>query len=78
MSLPNAPLDLECKSSPEIQVQVLQVSQDVLETIDQLGLKLDDEACLRWKSDCPDHPRNWSTSRKTFDTGLLFLFDLFT
>ncbi|OQD77508.1 hypothetical protein PENDEC_c002G05180 [Penicillium decumbens] len=33
---------------------------------------------IRWSSSNKRHPRNWSTSRKTFDTSVITFLDLFT
>jgi hypothetical protein len=53
-------------------------SPEILACIDRLGLKLVEDGCLKWKSDASDHPRNWSIARKTYDTGLVLMLDLFT
>jgi hypothetical protein len=48
------------------------------EVLDELGLRLVEDGFVKWKTDSSAHPRNWSTSRKIFDTMLIFLLDLFT
>ncbi|RAK95296.1 MFS multidrug transporter [Aspergillus ibericus CBS 121593] len=37
----------------------------------------DDGQFVRWGRGNKNHPRNWSTTRKVFDIGLIFLLDLF-
>ena len=32
---------------------------------------------VKWGKGNKNHPRNWSTTRKVFDIGLIFLLDLF-
>ena len=63
---------------PQVHVQVQQTDQDGADAIEELGLSLDEGGFVRWKADCPDHPRNWTVKRRAFDTGLIFMFDLFT
>ena len=59
-------------------VQVTELSPSDSETVASLGLRIDEDGVLKWKSNSSDHPRNWSFRRKFFDTTLLFMFDLFT
>lgn len=33
---------------------------------------------IRWLASNPKHPRNWSILRKTYDSGLIIILDLFT
>lgn len=54
------------------------VARDTADCMDELGLRLDDDGYIKWRIDSPDHPRNWSVSRKAFDTTLIFMLDLFT
>jgi hypothetical protein len=76
MSFLNSEIGGELKVQPEARVrQIYHDSQDVIEA---LGLQLHDNGFIKWKTDSPDHPRNWSVLRKTFDTGLIFFFDFFT
>lgn len=60
----------------EIRVEPLETSDS--ETINGLGVWLDEDGFIRWKSNPLDHPRNWTFYRKTFDTILIFMLDLFT
>lgn len=50
----------------------------VLSCIDKLELRMAEDGYLKWKPDASGHPRNWSASRKVFDTSLVLLLDLFT
>jgi hypothetical protein len=46
--------------------------------LNSLGLRLEGVDHVKWRRDAAVHPRNWSTARKTFDTSLILLLDLFT
>jgi hypothetical protein len=46
--------------------------------LNSLGLRLEGVDHVKWLRDAAVHPRNWSTARKTFDTSLILLLDLFT
>jgi hypothetical protein len=53
-------------------------SVETLILIDQLELRLLEDGYLKWKPDASSHPRNWNVGRKSFDTILVLLLDLFT
>ncbi|KAL2817607.1 major facilitator superfamily domain-containing protein [Aspergillus granulosus] len=43
------------------------------------GLELEPSTgYIRWRKDTKDHPRNWSTCRKTFDTSLVMFLEFYT
>jgi hypothetical protein len=48
------------------------------ESLDQNGLVLGQDGYVQWSMSSPDHPRNWSTGRKTYDLGLIIFLDFFT
>jgi hypothetical protein len=50
----------------------------VATALNSLGLRLEGFDHVKWRRDAAVHPRNWSTARKTFDTSLILLLDLFT
>lgn len=44
--------------------------------LDSNGLELAADNCsVRWKQSNRKHPRNWPTTRKIYDIGLVFLLD---
>jgi hypothetical protein len=53
-------------------------SNSVDHILDELGLRLEDDDHVKWKTDATAHPRNWSATRKSFNLGLVILLDLFT
>jgi len=55
-----------------------QTSPAVREILDELELRLVEDGYVKWKISALAHPRNWSAARKTYDTGLVLLLDLFT
>jgi len=61
-----------------ILVQSTEVTQSEDGAILSLGLRIGEDGILKWISSSLDHPRNWSSRRKFFDTLLLFMFDFFT
>lgn len=61
-----------------LESDVEQPDTTLSDIIKRLGLRLDDDGYIRWRPDSPDHPRNWSAYRKSFDTTLIFTLDLFT
>lgn len=50
----------------------------VAEILEDLGLMLAVDDYVKWRTDASAHPRNWTSTRKAFDTGLVLLLDLFT
>jgi hypothetical protein len=63
------------ESTAELNQQTNPAAAKVLE---ELGLRLVEDDYVKWRTDASAHPRNWMTARKTFDTGLVLLLDLFT
>jgi hypothetical protein len=55
-----------------------QANPEVAKVLEELGLKLVEDGYVKWRPDASAHPRNWTSSRKAFDTGLVLLLDLFT
>lgn len=41
------------------------------------GLQRGDNGLITWQPDSKDHPRNWSTLRKCFDTTLIIFLEFF-
>ena len=62
----------------EISIDPASSSGEYTEALEQLGLRLEDDGYVKWRTDCVAHPRNWGGSRKAFDTGLILMLDLFT
>jgi hypothetical protein len=52
--------------------------EDDADLLARYGLSRDAEGLVCWKADSPDHPRNWSTARKTFDTTVIILLEFYT
>ncbi|CAI6339323.1 unnamed protein product [Periconia digitata] len=57
-------------------VVVIKVDEEA--DLAQYGLRRGIDGLVIWQSDCKTHPRNWSTKRKTFDTTVIILFELYT
>jgi hypothetical protein len=55
-----------------------QANTEVASVLEELGLRLVDDGYVKWRPDASAHPRNWTSARKAFDTGLVLLLDLFT
>jgi hypothetical protein len=53
-------------------------SPAVERVLDELELRLVDDDYVKWRTNASAHPRNWTAARKTYDTGLVLLLDLFT
>jgi hypothetical protein len=47
-------------------------------TLTELGIQLSANNLVVWMLQSRDHPRNWSKSRKLFDTVILGALELFT
>jgi len=82
-------LDINSTASPQaeekskstvshIAIQAMQRTPLEEQAIASLGLRIGKDGFLKWMLNSQDHPRNWSARRKSFDTILLFMFDLFT
>lgn len=57
---------------------LVEVDSELEETLEKFGLRLEDDGCLNWRADASAHPRNWSVSRRAFDTSVLLALDLYT
>lgn len=56
----------------------VEVDPELEETLKKFGLRLESDGCLNWQMDASAHPRNWSVSRRAFDTSVLLALDLYT
>ncbi|KAK1981282.1 major facilitator superfamily transporter [Colletotrichum cereale] len=54
------------------------VETDETAILAQYGVERRANGVINWQPDCKVHPRNWSTRRKTFDTTVIVLFELYT
>ena len=43
----------------------------------RLGLQRRSDGLITWQFDSKDHPRNWTTARKTFDTTVIIFLEFF-
>jgi hypothetical protein len=78
MSDPAGTTALQFNKETEIRAEPVRSDGEHNEALQELGLSLEDNGYVKWRTDCTAHPRNWSASRKAFDTGLILLLDLFT
>lgn len=62
----------------EIGIEPASNNDNYGEALKQLGLKVEDDGYVKWRADNVAHPRNWRVPRKTFDTSLILMLDLFT
>lgn len=69
----NNPQDSAYKKTANIVVEV-----DDRDTLAQYGLRSGTDGLVNWQRNCKTHPRNWSKRRKTFDTTVIILFELYT
>ncbi|PMD47633.1 MFS multidrug transporter [Hyaloscypha variabilis F] len=62
-----------------VSTQLEQPTSSAVKTVlDELELRLVDDDYVKWRTNASAHPRNWTAARKTYDTGLVLLLDLFT
>lgn len=54
------------------------VETDETVTLARYGVERRADGLINWQRDCKTHPRNWSVRRKTFDTTVIILFELYT
>ncbi|KAK4233146.1 polyamine transporter 1 [Achaetomium macrosporum] len=47
------------------------------ETLANLGLQRGSDGLISWRPDSKDHPRNWTSARKIFDTTVIIFLELF-
>lgn len=52
----------------------MKLDQDVEEQLDKCGLYAGPDGKVDWRDDAPDHPKNWPTGRKVFDTAVITVF----
>ncbi|OLN88631.1 putative transporter C794.04c-like protein 1 [Colletotrichum chlorophyti] len=63
---------------PEKSVSAVVVEADEAVVLARYGVERRPDGLINWQRDCKKHPRNWSTSRKTFDTTVIVIFELYT
>ena len=51
---------------------------DLSHKLENHGLVLSPDGYVRWNNKNPDHPRNWSTGRKTYDTAVIIFLEFIT
>jgi len=52
--------------------------RDENQELSAFGLERRQDGLIYWRSDSAEHPRNWSTWRKTFDTAVIILLEFYT
>jgi hypothetical protein len=53
-------------------------SIDLEDELTRVGLERTSAGDIRWQNDNAHHPRNWTVTRKTFDTLVIFFLEFFT
>ncbi|KAK1690878.1 major facilitator superfamily transporter [Colletotrichum godetiae] len=57
---------------------VKKADTDETAVLARYGVERRADGFVNWQRDCATHPRNWTTKRKTFDTTVIILFELYT
>ncbi|KAK5731543.1 hypothetical protein LTS12_027255, partial [Elasticomyces elasticus] len=42
------------------------------------GISISSAGVVTWRDDSPDHPRNWTTARKSYDIVVVGMLEFFT
>lgn len=67
------------QQEPFFQQPATNDQRSIQSLLDTRGLEFTaDRQRIRWSVANKKHPRNWPTSRKIYDTGLVIFLDLFT
>jgi len=66
---------LVCKGEIAITIETATDDKDVLSLY---GLQRKADGIIGWHADSKDHPRNWTSTRKTFDTTIIILLEFYT
>lgn len=53
-------------------------SPDLDQKLESYGLILSSDGYVRWNNNNPDHPRNWPTGRKVYDTAVIIFLEFIT
>ena len=64
-------------SADEKQLVQTNLPAETQQILLSLGLEIARSGHVVWRKDNPSHPRNWTGTRKTFDIGLVVVFDFF-
>ncbi|KND86755.1 putative transporter [Tolypocladium ophioglossoides CBS 100239] len=75
---PSEPNDLECGKCSAEERGVMAVAVDEASQLRAYGVERRHDGLIYWKSDSTDHPRNWSTVRKVFDTAVIIALEFYT
>lgn len=65
----------ECKGFTMVSVKMTKGGVDVLASY---GLLRDSDGFIGWERNSEEHPRNWTTRRKIYDTVLIILLEFYT
>lgn len=59
-------------------VLIQPAATDFSQQLSEHGLILGVDGYVRWEHRNPSHPRNWKTSRKVYDTGVILFLEFIT
>lgn len=65
----------DCKDLKQVSVNEM---QDDFEVLASYGLVRDAHGFIGWRKDSKEHPRNWPARRKSYDTTIIILLELYT
>ncbi len=78
---PISPRSLE-KKQEGVRISAQETSEDSpapeQEILANFGLERKSDGLVYWQAGSPDHPRNWSSRRKAFDTTVIILLEFYT
>ena len=46
--------------------------------VHDLGVDISSKGVISWRDDSPDHPRNWTHARKSYDIVVVAMLEFFT
>jgi hypothetical protein len=62
----------------EVQISTSNPIDELRLNLESLGLELTEDGHIRWDKKNPAHPRNWTTWRKAYNTGVVLFLELVT
>lgn len=72
---------VETSSSEELVVEKSKLAvreTDESAILAHYGVERQTDGLINWKRDCKTHPRNWTLTRKAFDTVIIIFFEFYT
>lgn len=71
-------MDMDFSDSKDVERTSVNEIPSETSLLASYGLERDPGGFIGWRNDSKEHPRNWSTRRKVYNTTLIIVLELYT